>query len=229
MMTDKQHSRVIDYLIYRQVSFDLLPEVHDHFAAQINEFLKEGLSFNQAFDQTDKAWEVELKKVYLNSFTFYKAPHLVAKMNQIENYRIMKKALIFASTVALLSALVLMLSDFRFLRVLLISSIIFTLIPYIWLVIQNYEAWKMRDKVVKRNMNFSFFRHPEVLYLLIISVANLVLNGMRIGGVLEDYKLIIALFFTFLIIFSGAYTILAMTQMFRSYDKMKPYLKHIFE
>ena len=207
----------------------MLPEVHDHFSAEINDYMKEGLSFHPPFDQTDKTWEVELKKVYLNSFTLYKAPHLVAKMNQIENYRIIKKALIFAISVALLSALVLLLSDFRFLKILFISSIIFTVIPYIWLVVNNYEAWKMRDKVVKRNLNFSFFRNPEILYILIISVANLVFNGIKIGGILENYKLIIAIVFTFLIIFSSVYTVLALTQIFKSYDKMKPYLKHIFE
>lgn len=229
MMSEDEHKYVLDYLIYKQVSFDLLPEVHDHFSTEINDYMKEGLSFHQAFDQTDKTWEVELKKVYLNSFTLYKAPHLVAKMNQIENYRIIKKALIFAISVALLSALVLLLSDFRFLRILFISSIIFTVIPYIWLVVNNYEAWKMRDKVVKRNLNFSFFRNPEILYILIISVANLVFNGIKIGGILENYKLIIAIVFTFLIIFSSVYTVLALTQIFKSYDKMKPYLKHIFE
>ena len=229
MMSEDEHKYVLDYLIYKQVSFDLLPEVHDHFSAEINDYMKEGLSFHQAFDQTDKTWEVELKKVYLNSFTLYKAPHLVAKMNQIENYRIIKKALIFAISVALLSALVLLLSDFRFLRILFISSIIFTVIPYIWLVVNNYEAFKMRDKVLKRNLNFSFFRNPEILYILIISVANLVFNGIKIGGILENYKLIIAIVFTFLIIFSSVYTVLALTQIFKSYDKMKPYLKHIFE
>ena len=74
MMTIQQQQKIVDFLLDKRISIDLVLEIKDHMMDQCTEMMDvEHLNFEQAFEKTKECWKDELKMVYnFNSLSFKK-------------------------------------------------------------------------------------------------------------------------------------------------------------
>ena len=62
MITFDENKKIIDYLLSKNLTLDLLVEIEDHFKEQIEYKINaENKSFDAAFFETKESWEVDLK------------------------------------------------------------------------------------------------------------------------------------------------------------------------
>ena len=95
MMTERQESQVMDYLVSQNLPLDILLEIKDHVTAQVQDIqLNENVSFENAFSKAKESWKGEFETVSYRMFFPVKIP-LIAKRIIKEKYNgFLKKSLL---------------------------------------------------------------------------------------------------------------------------------------
>ncbi|WP_144281828.1 hypothetical protein [Chryseobacterium echinoideorum] len=71
-MQKKYSLEIEKYLKSKNLSHEIFDELYDHFVLQIDELMKEGISFQEAFLKVKIRWQHELKMVRSDWFSFKK-------------------------------------------------------------------------------------------------------------------------------------------------------------
>lgn len=71
-MTAQNLLEIKTFLQKKKLRSGIMMELYDHFAVQISELMKNGMSFQEAFIKTKLNWESELKMVKADFFSYKK-------------------------------------------------------------------------------------------------------------------------------------------------------------
>jgi|GEM_PF-1338710 len=64
MLSQSEQNKIRNYLFSKNLPFDLLLEVEDHFQEQIENLMQKEMSFEEAFPEVKLLWKKDLKETY---------------------------------------------------------------------------------------------------------------------------------------------------------------------
>jgi len=154
MITEQQESEIRNYLLSKKLPIDILIEVNDHFASQINDLQREeNLSFEEAFEKTKENWKEELK----TTVPFYvlankdkgAITNFEKKIRKIENYNVLKTSLAISFIQLSLFFILSNFYEVKKLRIYLFLIVIFPFLTIVYNYIFNSFAYKEKFKEIR--------------------------------------------------------------------------------
>lgn len=176
-MTTEQKNEVRQYLIGKKLPVDLLMEVEDHFALQIeNAMSKENLEFHEVFERVKSDWQDELK-MKNNLFLNISAPNFVYKIMKESDKKNLQKSFLIVFLVQIITIFYGMNSFNKeyfnwFYLILILIFFIIRILIYAY----NFRNWNLFN-IKKETFQYSIYQRNLTIYsgvitYLIISINN---------------------------------------------------------
>lgn len=103
MISKEEDKLIINYLVSKKLSYDLMSEVYDHMTTQIHELrTKENMSFEEAWQKVQFSWIDELKMTYDVRLSLDDISVLSKRVMKIRNRQLWPKAVGIGVSLALL-------------------------------------------------------------------------------------------------------------------------------
>lgn len=178
-----QERQVTDYLMLYRLPLDILLEVKDHMTSQIMDMQQDkDLTFEQAFHETKKIWENDLKMTNYSFFDKEQIPVIVKEIARTKYNTILKRA----SFLVLISFAVNMLSIYLsanqevYTALFRLQNSLFILVPLaIWIFDSDMRKYLKGDYKYQGKLFYTMYQRN--LGLLIISVNTMFQIVLRQG------------------------------------------------
>ena len=153
MMTSENRQSVIDFLKTKKLPLDLLVEVEDHMAEQIEYVMDhEDLSFDDAFLNVQKKWEKDLKLRYSFLPAEY-IPEIQRRVSKEFRNAVVKKSAIFFTPIFVISILLLLTSK-TFSYYYLLGLFVILFISYLFLMIRFNKIYRKTSTYKNKGISY---------------------------------------------------------------------------
>lgn len=183
MITEAQENKIMDYLVAKEISLDILVEIRDHMISQISDIqYDENINFEDAFLRVKESWNSEFKRV--NYLLFYPAKiPLIAKRIIQEKYKgLFKKSLIIGVLAFGINLVMIFVAgnkeDYKILFRLLNGSFVMTTI-LIWIF--NYKIWKYIKADFKYRGKCLYTMYQQNLGLMVVCASSMTQVALKSG------------------------------------------------
>ena len=174
MITAQQKIEIIEFLLSKKMSVDVIMEVHDHFCTHISEQMeKEDISFDEAFLNTQLSWKSDLKMMKLDN------GRLITNFNRTiaakQEITVLLKAVMLVFVVLLLMFVTAQyLSESQFSNLTVWFLVALVLVPLIYFLL-NFRDFQLirKFKTIKLNT------HQKLIMMLFPSY--LILQNTLLG------------------------------------------------
>ncbi|MBW8359334.1 MAG: hypothetical protein K0M63_05970 [Weeksellaceae bacterium] len=152
MITAQQKIEIIEFLLSKKMSVDVIMEIHDHFCTHISEQMeKEDISFEKAFLNTQLSWKSDLKMMKLDN------GRLITNFNRTiaakQEISVLLKAVMLVFVVLLLMFITTQyLSESQFANLTVWFLVALVLVPLIYFL-QNFRDFQLIRKFKKITLN----------------------------------------------------------------------------
>ncbi len=234
-MNENQMTQIREYLLDKKLPIDILIEVQDHFAAQIQDMQRtDNMSFEQAFSVTRQSWHDELKPYWKGGLNLEEVSDFMRRMRRQHDLgnlnAALKGSLVFA--VLILAGTGLLPTGYTGLFVVtLISLLVLFAVAYYIRHRKNFRLSKQYEKYV-----LTMHQHSVFIFFIILSpYLNVVSSFLREPDRYQDFLLFqnnwpksLFVWCTLLLV-SGSvfFSISAQQNYLRQIEKVKPFLKYL--
>lgn len=234
-MEAEQRSAIQNYLLNKKLPIDVLMEVDDHFISQINEYQREGINFESAFEKAKESWKPELNFPKYNiQFDLNDTTYLLKKIQMSESKSLWKQS--FKITLVAFSALFILsylLPENLFFYAFSFFVAVVMLVP----VAQYFRYFKV-FRLVKRYDNYKLTVHQDATVLSLVflgTFAQFLVNLERFSSMLyktfhlttENPLHYAGNSLLIFLVLMNAYCFLAQRKYLNQIEKVKPYLKYL--
>jgi len=233
MITEQQESEIRNYLLSKKLPIDILIEVNDHFASQINDLQREeNLSFEEAFEKTKENWKEEFKTTVPFYVIANKDKRAITnfekKIRKIENYNVLKISL----TISFFQlSLFFILSNFYEVKNLRTYFFIFFIFPFLTIV-YNYIFNSLAYKEKFKDFKFSVY-HWRIFLIFSLGYFGLqyikpfdeVISNLHQNKL--NFETLTKLIVFIILIIGFNYTGVAQFKFAQTMKKVKPFLKYL--
>lgn len=234
-MNENQMTQIREYLLDKKLPIDILIEVQDHFAAQIQDLqYSANMNFDEAFAQIKRSWHDELKPYWKGGLNLEEVCDFMRRMRRQHDLgnlnAALKGSLVFA--VLILAGTGLLPTGYTGLFVVtLISLLVLFAVAYYIRHRKNFRLSKQYEKYVLTMHQHSVF----IFFIILAPYLNVVSSLLR-----EPDRYHRFLFFqthwaeslfvwcTLLLVLGGVFfSLSAQRNYLRQIEKVKPFLKYL--